>query len=154
MSDLRARISTAMKTAMKERDTKALGTLRLMNAAIKDRAIALRGDGEGREPTDAEVTAVLSKMVKQRRESARLYEEGGRLELAAEEEAEIGVIERFLPKPLTEDETADAVDSAISDTGASSLRDMGRVMAALKAQHSGRMDFGAVGPLVKARLAG
>ena len=154
MSDLRARISTAMKAAMKERDTKALGTLRLMNAAIKDRAIALRGDGEDREPTDAEVTAVLSEMVKQRRESARLYEEGGRLELAAEEETEIGVIERFLPRPLSDDETAEAVNSAISDTGASSLRDMGRVMAVLKAQHAGRIDFGAVGPLVKARLAG
>ena len=154
MSDLRTRISTAMKTAMKERDTAALGTLRLMNAAIKDRAIALRGDGEDREPTDDEVTAVLSRMVKQRRESARLYEEGGRLELAAGEEAEIVVIERFLPRPLTEDETAGAVDEAISLTGASSIRDMGKVMAELRARHAGRMDFGAVGPLVKARLAG
>ena len=154
MSELSARITAATKTAMKERDAKALGTLRLMTAAIKDRAISLRGDGEDREPTEDEITAVLSKMVKQRRESARLYEEGGRLELAAEEEAEIGVIERFLPKPLGEEETAAAVDAAIAETGATSIRDMGKVMAALRAQHAGRMDFGAVGPLVKERLAG
>ena len=153
MSDIRTRITAAMKAAMKDRDTLTLGTLRLVNAAIKDRAIALRGEGEDREPTDDEVIGILAKMVKQRRESARAYEEGGRLELAAAEEAEIVVIERFLPKPLTEDETAAAVDSAIADTGASSLRDMGRVMAALKSQHAGRMDFGAVGPMVKARLS-
>ena len=154
MSDLRSRISSATKTAMKERDQCTLGTLRLVNAAVKDRAIALRGDGEDRDPTDAEVIGIMSKMVKQRRESARAYEEGGRLELAAEEEAEIAVIERFLPKPLSESETEAAVDDAIAETGAASLRDMGRVMATLKARHAGRMDFGAVGPLVKARLAG
>ena len=154
MSDLRARIDAAMKSAMKERDKEALGTLRLMIAAIKDRSIAMRGDGEDREPTDEEITAVLSKMVKQRRESVRLYEEGGRLELAAEEEGEIAVIERFLPRPLSEEETAAAVDAAVQETGASSIRDMGKVMAVLKQRHAGRMDFAAVGPMVKARLGG
>ena len=154
MSDLRARIDATMKSAMKERDKEALGTLRLMIAAIKDRSIAMRGDGEDREPTDEEITAVLSKMVKQRRESVRLYEEGGRLELAAEEEGEIAVIERFLPRPLSEEETAAAVDAAVQETGASSIRDMGKVMAVLKQRHAGRMDFAAVGPMVKARLGG
>ena len=154
MSDLRARIDATMKSAMKERDKEALGTLRLMIAAIKDRSIAMRGDGEDREPTDEEITAVLSKMVKQRRESVRLYEEGGRLELAAEEEGEIAVIERFLPRPLSEEETAAAVDAAVQETGASSIRDMGKVMAVLKQRHAGRMDFAAVGPMAKARLGG
>ena len=153
MSEIQPRISAAMKTAMKERDQRTLGTLRLVSAAMKDRTIAMRGDGEERELTDDDVIGILAKMVKQRRESVRAYEEGGRLELAADEEAEIAVIERFLPKPLTEDEAAAAVDGAIAETGATSLRDMGKVMAALKARHAGRMDFGAVGPMVKTRLS-
>ena len=154
MSEIEGRIRAALKTAMKERDQVALGTLRLMNAAIKDRSIALRGaEGEGRVD-DAEVVSILGRMVKQRRESARAYEEGGRLELAAEEEAEIEVIERFLPRRLTEEETHAAIDAAVAETDASSIRDMGRVMGVLKARHAGRMDFSAVGPMVKTRLAG
>lgn len=135
---------------MRERDAVRLGTLRLINAALKDQDIALRA--EGRAVGDAEATAILSKMVRQRQESAGAYEEGGRLELAEKERAEIAVIEGFLPRQLTEAEAAAAVDAAIAETGATSLRDMGRVMAHLKDRHAGQMDFRAAGATVKARL--
>ncbi|HPD92664.1 MAG: GatB/YqeY domain-containing protein [Rhodobacter sp.] len=149
---LRARISEDLKTAMKAKDTLRLSTLRLINAAIKDRDIALRGEGEDREMTDEEITATLSRMVKQRQESARAYEEGGRLELVERELAEIGVIETYLPRQLSQDEVAVAIDSVVAELEAGSIRDMGRVMNALKARYTGQMDFGAVGPMVKARL--
>ena len=151
--DLRDRIGDALKTAMKERDTDRLSTLRLINAAIKDRDIALRGEsGDDTGVKDDDILQILGKMVKQRHESARAYEVGGRLELAEKELAEIVVIETFLPKKLDEAETAAAIDKAISATGAESIRDMGRVMGDLKARYTGRMDFGQVGPMVKARL--
>lgn len=148
--ELRTRLSDGLKQAMRDKDPARLGTLRLINAALKDRDIALRA--EGRDVDDAEATAILSKMVKQRRESATAYEEGGRLELAEKERSEIAVIEEFLPKQLSEDEAAAAVDAAIAETGATSVRDMGRVMGALKARYAGRMDFGAAGAAVKAKL--
>lgn len=150
---LRARILADIKTAMKAKDQLRLSTLRLINAAIKDRDIAMRGDGEDRETTDTEITAILSKMVKQRQESARAYEEGGRLELVEREMAEIGVIEGYLPRQLSEAETDAAIDAVISELEASSIRDMGRVMNELKARYTGQMDFGAVGPMVKSRLS-
>jgi uncharacterized protein YqeY len=150
--DLRTRIGDALKEAMKARDADRLSTLRLINAAIKDRDIALRGDGRDDGVTDAEVLQILGKMVKQRQESARAYEEGGRLELAEKERAEIVVIEGFLPRQLSEDEVAAAISKAIADTGAEGIRDMGKVMGELKARYTGQMDFGAAGPLVKARL--
>ncbi len=150
--DLRTRLSEALKQAMRAQDASRLSTLRLINAAIKDRDIALRGDGDETGVGDAEVLQILGKMVKQRQESARAYEEGGRLELADKELAEIKVIEDFLPRQLSEEEVSAAIDRAISDTGASSIRDMGRVMAQLKSQHTGQMDFGRAGPMVKARL--
>lgn len=150
--NLRERIGAALKGAMKARDAERLSTLRLINAAIKDRDIALRGEGGDDTVGDGEVLAILGKMVRQRHESARAYEEGGRLELAAKEQAEIGVIEEFLPRQLDAGEIAAAIDEAIAETGAGSIRDMGRVMGVLKAAHAGQMDFGAVGPLVKARL--
>jgi uncharacterized protein YqeY len=150
--DLRTRIGDALKAAMKARDADRLSTLRLINAAIKDRDIALRGDGREDGVTDAEVLQILGKMVKQRQESARAYEEGGRLELAEKELAEIVVIEGFLPRQLSEDEVAAAISKAIADTGAAGIRDMGKVMGELKARYTGQMDFGAVGPMVKARL--
>ena len=153
MGTLRERISTAMKQAMRDKDTVALSTLRLINAAIKDRDIAARAEGGDEGVSDADVQKILAKMVKQRRESVRAYEEGGRLELAAQEEAEIAVIETFLPRQLDEVQTAKAIDAAIDSTGASSIRDMGKVMAALKEAHSGQMDFGTVGPMVKNRLS-
>lgn len=153
--ELRERINTALKTAMRERDTLRLSTLRLINAAIKDRDIAKRGeggDGADQGVGNDEVLQILGKMVKQRHESVRAYEEGGRLELAEQERNEISVIEDFLPKKLDEDETNAAVDAAIAETGASSIRDMGKVMGVLKSKYTGQMDFGAVGPMVKARL--
>ncbi|GAB4259477.1 MAG: GatB/YqeY domain-containing protein [Pararhodobacter sp.] len=150
---LRARISADLKDAMKAKDQLRLSTLRLINAAIKDRDIALRGEGEDREMTDEEITAVLSRMVKQRQESIRAYEEGGRLELVEREQAEIAVIESYLPRQLEAAEVEAAIAGVIAELGASSIRDMGRVMNALKARYTGQMDFGAVGPMVKARLA-
>ena len=149
--ELRDRIATALKEAMKAREADRLSTLRLINAAIKDRDIALRG--EGREAAgEAELLAILGKMVKQRQESARAYEEGGRVELAEKERAEIAVIEEFLPRQLDAAEVAAAIDAAVAEVGAGSIRDMGKVMAALKARYTGQMDFGAVGPMVKERL--
>lgn len=150
--DMRSRISASLKEAMKAKDADRLSTLRLINAAIKDREISARGDGDENEIGDDVVLAILGKMVKQRQESARQYEEGGRLELAEKELAEIRVIEDFLPRQLDADETAAAIDEAIASTGAESIRDMGKVMGALKDKYTGQMDFGAVGPMVKAKL--
>ena len=137
---------------MKNREAARLSTLRLINAAIKDKDIALRGTGEDATVTDDDVLTILGKMVKQRQESARAYEEGGRLELAEKELAEISVIEEFLPRQLSEEETAKAVESAIKKTGAATIRDMGKVMGVLKGKFTGQMDFGKVGPMVKDRL--
>jgi hypothetical protein len=150
--DLRKRLNTALKAAMRAKDSERLATLRLINAAIKDRDIALRGDGAEEGVGDAEVLAILGKMVKQRQESAHAYEEGGRLELADKERAEIAVIEEFLPQQMDESAITRAVDKAIAEVGAETLRDMGKVMSKLKTQYAGRMDFGKVGPLVKDRL--
>ncbi|SNX69080.1 hypothetical protein SAMN05878503_10366 [Cereibacter ovatus] len=149
---LRERLQEAMKDAMRARQPDRLSTLRLINAAIKDRDIAARVDGAAGMVTDEEITAILGKMVRQRAESARAYEEGGRLELAEKERAEIGVIEDFLPRQLSPDEIEAALAAAIAEVGASTIRDMGKVMAALKARYTGQMDFGAVGPMVKDRL--
>jgi len=147
--DMRERIGVALKDAMKSKDAARLSTLRLINAAIKDKDIALRGEGGDATVGDAEVLAILGRMVKQRQESVRAYEEGGRLELAEKEQAEIKVIEDFLPRQLSADEIDAAIASVIADVGAASIRDMGKVMAALKAKFTGQMDFGTVGPKVK-----
>ena len=152
--ELRARINAAVKTAMKEKAQTRLSTLRLINAAIKDRDIAARADGNDDGVNDAEVLTILGKMVKQRRESAQMYEEGGRLDLAEREIAEISIVEEFLPKALNDAEVGEAIDSALNEVGAESIRDMGRVMGALKAKYTGQMDFGSVGAQVKQRLAG
>lgn len=150
---LRDRLQTALKDAMRAREPDRLSTLRLINAAIKDRDIAARGEGRGEDGVpEAEVLAILGKMVKQRQESVKLYEEGGRLELAEKELAEIRVIEEFLPRQLAPAEIEAAITAAIDEVGAAGIRDMGRVIAALKARYTGQMDFGAVGPMVKARL--
>lgn len=149
---LREQLQTSLKEAMKAKQADRLSTLRLINAAIKDREIALRGEaGEG-EVGEAEILAILGKMVKQRQESARAYEEGGRLELAEKELNEIKVLGEFLPRQMDEAEVAAAVDAAIAEAAATSIRDMGKVMAVLKGKYTGQMDFGAVGPAVKNRL--
>ena len=150
---LRDRILADTKEAMKAKETARLSTLRLITAAIKDREIAARTDGGDKDGlTETDLTAILSRMVKQRQESARAYEEGGRLELAEREEDEIKVIQSYLPRQLDEAETHAAIEKAIADLGAESIRDMGRVMAELRTHHAGQMDFGAVGPIVKQRL--
>ena len=150
--DMRTTISTALKEAMKAKDADRLSTLRLINAAIKDRDIAARTEGEEAQVSDDTVLAILGKMVKQRQESARAYEEGGRLELAEKEMKEIRIIEEYLPRQLDDAETDAAVAAAIAEVEATSIRDMGKVMAALKAKYTGQMDFGKVGPMVKAKL--
>ena len=151
---LRERLQIALKEAMKAKEAERLSTLRLINAAIKDREIAGRGGEAGEQDVgDPEILAIMGKMVKQRQESARAYEEGGRLELAAKEIAEIGVIEEFLPRQLAAEEIEAAVKAAIAEAGATGIRDMGRVMAVLKGKYTGQMDFGAVGPKVKDLLA-
>lgn len=149
--DMRTQISSDLKEAMKAKDATKLGTLRLINAAIKDQDISARESGK--EVGDPEILAILGKMVKQRHESARAYEEGGRLELAEREHAEIKVIEGYLPAQLSEAETEKAIDAAIAEAGAGSIRDMGKVMGVLKAKYTGQLDFGSVGPAVKAKLS-
>ncbi|WP_439507080.1 GatB/YqeY domain-containing protein [Yoonia sp.] len=150
---LRDRITTALTDAMRAKEADRLSTLRLINAAIKDRDIAMRGTAdEAAGLSDADVLAIMGRMVKQRQESARAYEEGGRLELAEKELAEIKVIEEFLPRQLSDAESESAVDAAIAAVGATSIRDMGKVMAELKTKYTGQMDFAKAGPMVKSRL--
>lgn len=151
--ELRERVMVEMKQAMKDKATTRLATIRLINAAIKDRDIAARAEGNEDGVPESEVLAILGKMVKQRQESARQYEEAGRLDLSERELAEIGIIEDFLPRQLSEEEVSAAVDAAISAVGGSSIRDMGKIMGELKGKYTGQMDFGAVGPLVKDRLS-
>lgn len=149
---LRQKINDALKIAMRERDKTRLSTLRLVSAAIKDRDIELRGRGDDATLSEDDILVILGKMVKQRRESARAYEEGGRLEMAEKERQEIKVIEEFMPRKLSDEETRAAVQAAIDATGAQSIRDMGKVMGALKGQYNGQMDFGQVGPMVREHL--
>ena len=151
--ELRSRINAAMKQAMKDKSTERLSTIRLINAAIKDRDIAARTEGKENGVGDGEVLAILAKMTKQRQESAKTYEEAGRLDLSERELSEIKVIEEFLPRQLTDDEIQAALAEAIDKVGAESIRDMGKVMAALKSKYAGQMDFGAVGALVKSNLS-
>jgi uncharacterized protein len=150
---LRDAFNQAMKEALKGGDKPRLSTARLIIAAVKDRDIEARGAGNERA-SDPEIVALLQKMIKQRTESAALYEKGGRPELAAQEQAEITVISSFLPRQLDEAAVAAAIKEAIAATGAASVKDMGKVMAALKERHAGRMDFSKAGPIVKTALGG
>lgn len=151
---LRTRLSDALKESMKAREAARTSTLRLIGAAIRDRDIAARGDGRGEEGIDeSEILALLGKMVKQRQDSAKVYEEGGRSELAEKELAEVKVIEEYLPRQLSAEEVAAAIEAAVTEAGASSIRDMGKVMGLMKAKYTGQVDFGAVGAQIKARLA-
>lgn len=149
---LRDQINAGLKQAMRDKDATRVSTLRLINAAIKDQDIAARAKGNNDGVADADVLAILGKMVKQRQESVRAYEEGGRLELAENEREEIAVIEEFLPRQLTEEEVTAAISKAIAETGAESIRDMGKAMALLKPQVQGRADMSAVSARVKAQL--
>ena len=146
--DLQQRLMAEIKEAMKAKAAERLGALRLILNALKEREINARGTDAG--PGDE--LAVLAKMVKQRQESVKVYLEGGRPELAAKETAEIAVIEGFLPKQLTGEEVEAVVAAAIAEVGATSVKDMGRIMAVLKAGYTGQMEFGAVGALIKGKL--
>ena len=150
---MREAISAAMKEAMKARDADRTGTLRLIAAAFKDRDIEARGAGK-ESATDDELKQLLAKMVKQRQESASIYEENARPELAAKEKAEIAVIQEFLPKQLSDEEVSAAIDAAIAETGAASMKDMGKVMGVLKAKYTGMIDFAAANGQIKAKLQG
>lgn len=145
---MRSRISGALKDAMKSKDSRRLATLRLITAAIEDRDISLRGKGKDKAD-DEDVTDILMKMVKQREESSRLYREGNRPELEAQELQEIEIIREFLPAQMSDEETEAAIRDAIAKTGAQSLRDMGKVMAILKDSHRGSLDMGKAGPIAK-----
>jgi uncharacterized protein YqeY len=149
---MRDKITAAMKTAMLDREADRLATLRLINAAIKDRDIAMRGEGNAEGVNDEAILGILAKMVKQRQDSAQQYESAGRKDLACRERFEIKVIGEFLPKQLSEEEVRAAVQKAINSVGAESIRDMGRVMGVLKSNYAGQMDFGKAGGAVKQLL--
>ena len=150
---LRDDINNAVKEAMKAKEERKLSTLRMVNSTIKNADIDARG--QGKPPlSDADLLGVLQKMIKQRQESITLYEQGGRNELAQQERDEIAIISAYLPQQLSDDEARAAIAQAITETGAASMKDMGKVIAALKARYTGRMDFGKASPLVKQMLQG
>jgi uncharacterized protein len=145
---LRERFTTEMKEPMKAGEKGRLGAIRLIQAALKDKDIEARG--AGKEPlSDEEILALLQKMVKQRQESITMYEQGGRAELAQQERDEVTVISSYLPQQMDEAETKAAIEAAIAETGAASMKDMGKVVAALRAKYAGRMDFAKASGLVK-----
>jgi uncharacterized protein YqeY len=149
---LRQRLNDELKAAMKSRDQRATSTLRLILAALKDRDIAARPRGITDGVDETEIIDMLQKMVRQRQESIELYKKGNRPELAAQEQGEIELIERFLPQKMSDTEAAMAVESVVTELGAATIKDMGRVMAALKERYAGRMDFAKVGQQVKQKL--
>ncbi|MEQ8654095.1 MAG: GatB/YqeY domain-containing protein [Kiloniellales bacterium] len=150
---LRSRLNDALKEAMKGQDKRGVATIRLIMAALKDRDIAARGRGDGEGPGDDAILEMLQKMVKQRRESIAAYEKGKRDDLVQQEQEEIDVISRFLPQMMDEEETAAAVEAAMQELKADSIKDMGRVMATLKERFPGKMDFAKASGMVKKRLA-
>jgi hypothetical protein len=149
---MRERIAAALTKAQKEQDKLRVATLRLVNAAIQDRDIANRGKGKG-QADEAEISELLQKMIKQREESARLYKEGGRPELEAKENGEIAIIREFMPSQLSDGELAEVIARGIAETGASSVKDMGKVMGWLKENYRGQVDMAKAGPMIKARFA-
>lgn len=151
--DLRTRFNAALKEAMLAKDPARTSTIRMILARLKEVDIAARPSGVEKVPDD-QVTAMLRSMVKSRRESVELYRQGGRTDLAAKEEAEIATIEAFLPQQMDEAALAAAVDAAVAETSATTVKDMGKVMAALKAKHGAALDMARANPLVKARLQG
>jgi len=148
---MREKFAEALKQAQKSQDRRRMSTLRLIIAAIHDRDIANRGASKP-PVTDEDITAILTKMVKQREESARLFEEGGRLELAAQEREENAIIRAFLPEQIGEEELKRACQQVVKDIGADGLRDIGRCMSALKEKYPGRMDFAKASGVVKSIL--
>ena len=151
---MREEISTAMKEALKAKDQVALGTMRLISAALKDRDIAARSNGNAEGISDDDILGLLQTMIKQRNESAKMYRDGDRPELAETEEKEIAIIQQFLPQQLDQAGMQAAIDLAIAEIGASSVKDMGQVMGHLKQTHAGQMDFSIASQKVKAALLG
>ena len=151
---LRDQLMSAVKEAMKAREQKRLGTLRLIQANIKDKDIAHRTEDSRDGISDDEILALFGKLIKSREDSIALYEQGGRPELAEAERAEIAILREFMPRQLDETETKAAIAAIVAEVGAASLKDMGKVMAALKERYTGTMDFGKAGALVKAQLGG
>ena len=149
----RTELSDALKDAMRAKEVRAVSTLRLILAALKDRDIAARGKGNSEGISDADILDLLQKMVRQRRESIELFEKGDRQDLADKEAEEIVIIQRFLPKQMDADQIQGAVQEIIEELGAATIKDMGRVMAALKERYAGRMEFAKASALVKQRLA-
>ncbi len=149
---LRTQIRDALKAALKAREERRVATVRLILAALKDRDIAARGAGGREEITDDEILNLLQTMIKQRRESIALYAQGGRQDLVDQETQEIKVIEEFLPKQLSEKEMTEAVKETIASLGATTIKDMGRIMAALKQRYAGQMDFAKASVIVKQQL--
>ena len=150
---LRTRLNDALKSAMRAKDQRAVSTVRLILAALKDRDIAARSKGNSEGIDDAEILQMLQTMVKQREESIGHYEKGGRLELAQQEQEEIDIIRSYLPKQLSDREIAQAVKEVVDELGATSLKDMGRTMAALRERYAGQMDFAKASSAVKAQLS-
>ena len=149
---LRENINNAVKDAMRAKEERKLSTLRMVNSTIKNADIAARG--EGKPPlTDGDLLSVFQKMIKQRQESVELYDKGGRPELANAEREEIAIITAYLPKQMSDDDVKAAIAAAVTETGAAGMKDMGKVIAVLKAKYAGQMDFGKASGLVKAALA-
>lgn len=150
---LRDAINNAVKDAMKAKEERKLSTLRMMNAAIKNADIDARGQGKG-PLSDGDLLSLFQKMIKQRQDSIEMYDKGGRAELAAQERDEIAIITAYLPKQMSDAEVNDAIKAAIAETGAAGMKDMGKVVGALKAKYSGQMDFAKASGLVKTALSG
>lgn len=148
---LREDIQNAIKEAMKNHETERLSTVRMILAGIKEKDVDARGKGK-ECASDADLLSMMQTMIKQRQESAKVYREGKREELAAKEEAEITVIQSFMPKQMSEEEVEAAIKAAVAEVGATSMKDMGKVMGELKAKYAGQMDFGSVSGKIKAIL--
>jgi len=149
---MRERLMSELKAAMKSGDKRRVDTIRMVNAALKDRDIEARG--QGKTLADEEILSLLQKLIKSRQESAEIYEKAGRTDLSTQEREEIAVIQSFLPQALNEAEVEAAIAAAIAETGATSIKDMGRVVGALKAKYAGRMDIGKASATVKTKLGG
>jgi uncharacterized protein YqeY len=150
---LREQFSEALKQAMREKDVLAVSTVRLILARLKERDIEARPKGNADGIADPDIQSMLQGMIKQRRESIELYTQGKRPELADKERSEIAIIERFLPKAMSDEDSEAAIKAVIAAAGATSIKDMGKVMAALKARHAATLDMGKAGPIVKAALS-
>ncbi|HUB64308.1 MAG TPA: GatB/YqeY domain-containing protein [Methylocella sp.] len=149
---MREKISSELKAAMKAGERRRVDTIRMIMAALKDKDIEARG--QGKDVSGEEILALLQKMVKSRKESLEIYEKAGRADLATQESEEIAIIQGFLPSPMSEADVEQAITATLAETGAASIKDMGRVIGALKGKYAGRMDFGKASALVKAKLGG